>query len=259
MRMFLSIFVSAFLGICSTAMAYDFSRADNLFEQRGQGVRKIAQARSAYERALRSTRGMERVHAVEKLARLAFFEGDLLKGEEDDDGRKPIFKKCLEYVEKISPDKVGETPQYHYWKASCMALWGRSAGLSAALGQVGKFKKALKKALEYRPSYDGGGIYRITSGVYMASKWLRVVGLYDLERSKRYADLAVSIGPQYYNAYLIKANVLKRMDRIDEAIELIENKKSELEALRRRRRLPRGLGPESVEYLRKMRIFLRDN
>ena len=58
--------------------AYDFTVADSFFQQRDNSVTNIKRAMKEYRRALPRVRGDELVHAVSKLAHLAYYHGDLL-------------------------------------------------------------------------------------------------------------------------------------------------------------------------------------
>lgn len=254
-----SILLVAALGLISAqAGAYDFSQADSLFARRGEGPATVHRAQKLYERALSRTRGRELVHASSQLARLSYFEGDLLTPQSNKRARKAIFSKCMDYINKIKPEIVGPTGAYYHWKTTCLALWAKAAGQLRALTKIGELKRTMEAGLSHRPSYDGGGIHRVAAAIYIRSKMMRLLGLYSPEKALRHINKAINYGPDYYNAYLIKAEVLKALDKDDDAIELLEDKIDELEGRISAGDLPADRKFESNVYLKRMKKLLRD-
>lgn len=257
MKRFLLLFGIFGLFSLSASAAVDFSAADALFAQREGNLENIRNARSLYRSALDTGQGQELVHAMEQLGKLAYYEGELLTAADNHDRRVEIFQQCQDDVEKISPAKIGrEVPTYYYWKAACIALWGKSASSFRVPGRLGTLEEAMIKGLALDPSYEGGGMHRVIGTVYLKSKTLRwIPGLsrfYDVDKALQHIDMAVKIGPQYYAAWLTKAEVLKELGRGEEGLLLLQSKKRELEMLRRNNTLPTGLEPESKIILRQM-------
>jgi tetratricopeptide (TPR) repeat protein len=254
----LSFLLLVLLSLSLPALAaIDFSTADALFAQRENSPSNIAQARGLYQEALKSGQGRELVHAMEQLGRLAYYEGELLTPEDDHGKRVAIFQQCQDDVEKISPSKLGkEVAAYYYWKAACLALWGKSASSWSVPGRLGSLEDAMNKGLALDPSFEGGGMHRVIGSVYLKSKGLRwIPGLwrfFDPNKALEHIEMAVRIGPQYYVAWLTKAEVLKELGRSDEGLKLLQDKKRELELLKRANNLPSGLEAESKLVLRQM-------
>lgn len=233
--------------------AFDFSQADAAYAAREDNLGNIATARAIYQQALTGTQGDELIHAADQLGRLAYYEGDLLTDEGDHDRRIDIFQQCQDDIEAISPDKIGkEVPAYYYWKAACTALWGKSASKFSVLGRVGALKDAMQKGLALDPNYAGGGMHRVIAAVYIKSKIMSFLGLYDPAKALEHVNNAIRLGPEYYNAYLVKAEVMKELGESDAGLEFLTNKKRELERRVRNKTLPAGLEPESKAILKQM-------
>lgn len=253
-------YCAAALNICaaSGALAFDFSRADAMFAQRENNPGAIANARGVYQSALgQSLATWERIHAVENLGRLAFYEGELLTAQTDHPKRVAIFSRCLEDVENIHPSKIGETGAYYYYKALCMGMWAKSAPRVSVIARINEFKDALNSGLQKFPNYAGGGIYRIYGNTLIAEPLLKGFGLYDVQRGLEYAQKAASLGPDHYNAYMIVADALVKNNRRAEGVSLLQHKKEELEDRQEARRLPTGYEPESKIFLNQMIEMLR--
>lgn len=166
--MVLRVLSAAFLGIILTsqALAFDFTHANQLFEARGNGQGAIAEARAAYTQALGQTSGDELIFAVESLSRLDYLESRILP-DSSNDARKTILERCLSNLDKISPDKVGKTPVYYYWKATCLARWSEANGILTSLFKTGELFGYLNDGLTTDPRYEGGGFDRILCSVYV--------------------------------------------------------------------------------------------
>ena len=232
--------------------AYDFSRADSLFESRENNLQAISQARSLYQQALKNASGKDDlIYAVDHLGKLAFYEGELLTPESNSSKRVEIFLQCQEDVKSIHPDKVGKTGAYYYWNAACLGLWVKSASSFSALWRLSEVKAAFGALLENATDYASGGGYRILGGVGAKSQ-ARVFGLYDPAKALEYINKAIELGPQYYNVYIIKAEVLNVLGRSSEAKQLLLSTKQDLEAKAARGQLPQGLEAESKVFLKQL-------
>lgn len=246
------IAVSASAILSLSAAAFDFSSADSLFEQRELGAAKIAEARSAYNADLTNLNGAEKIYAVEQLARLDYFEGLILGNSGNKDARKTIYQRCLNTLdEHISPSKVGPNPQYYYWKASCLALWGNANGISASLGKIPELLKLINDGSSLDTRYEGGGLYRLASAVYLKIPEIFGGGTEKALNfnnralaSEAYPDSkdpSTATGDYFYNVYDQRAQALAKKGRKDEAIALLSEVLERIDA----GDLPLGREPET--------------
>lgn len=212
--------------------AYDFTVADSFFDRRDNSVPNINRAMKEYQAALPSVRGDELVHAVSKLAHLAYYHGDLLLPSNAKEQRVEIFSQCMKDVERINPENLGKKhPAYFYWKATCWGLWGQAAGQWKALPKIGEFKDALREgvALKESKQYHGGGIYRVAAATYVKSKMMALLGLYNPEKAWKFVNYAVKLGPHHYGVYLIKAEILAELGKVDMAKDVLQKLRALLE------------------------------
>ena len=245
--------LTVFVG--TSAAAYDFSEADALFKQRENNLGAISKARGLYEQALSGSSKEDLMHAVERLGKLAYYEGDLLLSQDESSKRKQIFSKCLEHVESINPSKIGKTGTYFYWKTACLALWGRAAGMISAAGRLGELKDSMRQGLEFDAEYAGGGMHRVVATIHLRASWLS--GLQNYEKALLQINEAIAKGPEYFNVYVVKAEILKALDRDNEALQVLETAKRELEKLERAKQLPANLEPETRVFLKQIKEALR--
>ncbi|NBW82437.1 hypothetical protein EBR21_11850 [bacterium] len=234
--MFFSVWRMAVIAIASvsvSALGFDFGAADALYAQREQGSAKIAQARAAYATGLTNLNGAEKIYAVEQLARLDYYEGLILGDQGDKETRKSIYNRCLDTVESnISPAKVGPTPQYYYWKASCLALWGNANGVSASLGRIPELLRLINDGLSTDSRYEGGGLNRLASAVYLKIPEIfgggvdksfefntRALSSQSFPGSQ---DPATATGDYFYNVYEHRALALAKKGRKAEAIAVLK-------------------------------------
>lgn len=251
------------VALTGSAFAVDFGAADALFSQRENSLTNIAQARTIYQQALRQSSGDDLVYAADHLGKLAYYEGELLTDPKNHSRRVEIFQQCQDDMESISPAKLGKkVPAYFYWKATCTALWAKSASSFSVPGRVGALESAMDEGAKLDGSFAGGGIYRVMGSVYLKSKmlsWIPGLGrFYDPAKALDCIEKAIGFGPQYYNAYLVKAEILKELGRGDEGLQLLQEKKRELDGLARRNSLPAGLEPESKMILRQMSDLMKN-
>ncbi len=243
---------------------HDFSAAEKEFAMRSnskEGREHIAKAKKLLTPVLEDKKSSDKdkLKAMELLGKLAYYEGELLTPETDTGARDKIFDTCanqaetlskIEVVSKLDPSKKTKTGEYYYWRSVCLALKAKTASTFAKLGIVGPLKRALSGGLELGDHYEGGGIYRTAAGIHIKSSG-RVFGLYDTELALKEIDKAIVIGPTHYNAFLIKAQVLRELGRKDEANDLLKKKVAELKALPEEK-YPAGFVPETKEFLRLM-------
>lgn len=250
-------FKHATLIIClaaGTASAYDFSEANRFYNNREDSPHNLKQAEDRYQAALNQSSGADLLYAVEQLGRIYYYWGDLLTPDNDDNARKDIFGRCRNMVEKVRPSKVGENAQYYYWKASCLALWGKSASLWEKVRLKDELVSTLEQGFNHSGSYEGGGIHRVAAGVYIRSANIPFVGLYDENKAMEHINKAISMDQDnlYYNAYLLKAEVLVAQGKNDEAQGLLEDKSFELSRKLANNSLPSAVVPESKVFSREI-------
>lgn len=240
-----------------SVFAFDFGSADALFEQRELGASKIAQARLAYASDLTNLNGAEKIYAVEQLARLDYFEGLILGNNGNKDARKTIYQRCLDTLDAhISPVKVGPTPQYYYWKASCLALWGNANGISASLGKIPELLRLINDGLALDTRYEGGGLFRLASAVYLKIPEIFGGGVdKSLDFNNRALasdafpdskDPSTSTGDYFYNVYDQRAQALAKKGRKAEAIALLSEAIERIDA----GDMPFGREPETRMHRR---------
>ncbi len=232
MRLFLWALSFAFY--CNAA---DFSKADELYAKRENNLEAIHEAMAIYRDILNENEDQEtRTRALTFIGRLSFYEGELLTPEDNSDRRKEIFAAL-----QADAEEVGSS----FWKALALGLWCRSAGVVAAWWYLGDLKEAMNRALIEEPNVEEGGIYRILAGIYSASSALSAYDLYDLELALKYANRAVELAPQRLEAHLLRAYVLNKSGKTEEASALVQKAISEFAN-------KPDLSPENKVYLHRV-------
>lgn len=251
--------LSAMWMLALSASAFDYSEADALFDARSPTLEGVAQAKKLYVSAVKQTKGDERVHAAERYAQLAFYEGALVLEKGNEDKQTKIFGNCQKVVETISPRNLGEKhPAYYYWKSTCLGMYLRSIDQMDAINYIGDFKNLIVAGLKLRESrtYENGGMFRVASAAYMANEMLAMFGLYDLRKALQYADAAMKLGPQVAGGKLLKAKVLHKLNRDSQADGILEDLVQELEAAVENNSLDPKSGPEDLFVLKMAKEML---
>lgn len=263
------LWVILLCAVASSAQAYDFTAADELFAQRAsteEGAEVISNALAAYRAALDTVTGDEKLYAVAQIARLYIYDGDMTRPESDKKARMRIFDNCLDTLEEyIHPDQVGATPQYYYYKVYCLALWGKAAGPLRILLRAPKLKRAIREGLKLDTRYEGGGLPRMVGAVYLNSR-ARPIGLYKPDKALTLIEQAIAsegvedraypeilTGADVAENYYHYAEALLKNDRKSEAIEILEQTIAEYEELIELEALPEGREAETEYYLEKIR------
>jgi hypothetical protein len=250
----------AFVATCTgTAFAADFSEADALMAKRGDGEAAVATARSAYEQMLPSLSGADLVYAVSRMAQLDTYLAEGVLPHELTDKRRAILLRCHDQLlPRISPDVVGETPEYYYWRGTCLALWADLATTMQRLTKVALLKQLLKGGMALDTRYQGGGIYRVFAGVAI-HPGARPVGLYDPQGALEKLNQGIAApayrgdvlaGKDYYVNHHYKVEALRALNRKAEALEFARATVAEIEARRDSDTLPEGLEPETLHELK---------
>ncbi len=217
-------------------LAADFGRANELFERRGEGKAIISQAKDAYGAALAGADRSEVLFAVDRLGRLAYYEG-LITPESDSSDRKVFFKRCWDDLENlVAPEKIGENAEYYYWKGVCMAQWAKANGIASSLSKSGELVRTIEKGMALDDSFEGGGFHRLGAAVYQSLPTVNPFGpTYDLNKSLDWSNVAIAsaaypgaeipetaTGDYYYNVYEYRAIALDRKGDRPGAIRTLE-------------------------------------
>ena len=243
------------LALSTAVAAFDFSQADQFFANREKNPSAIASAKALYQQALDTSGNKDEVlYAMEQFGRLSYYEGDLLTPQSDSNKRVEIFSKCMDNADKIQNIKPGA---FYYWKTACMALWGKSASWFSVAWRLSNLKDLINKGLTLNDSYEGGGMERVVANIQVKSP--SISGLIDHNAALIHINSAIAKGPQYYGAYITKAEILKALGREDEGIKLLEATKRDLEGKIRNNQLPKGLEPESKMFLLGIKAALAGN
>ena len=242
-----------------SAWSYDFSEADIYFANRDSSIEPINKAMSLYEQALiNQVTKSEKIHAVERLAWLSYYKGDLLTEKQNKKAREAIFSRCLQYVNEISPESLGqEVPEYYIWKSACLSMWAHAVG-SRAMGSLRELSQILSRGLKIGADYLDGNIYRIAAAVYSADRRLSFFGLYNLSYAMNLIEKSYEYTQEVYFAYSVQAHALKHLGRSLDAIRLLETK---IELLRKTIQNNANVGqfaPENKLELNRMIQLLND-
>ena len=243
----------------------DWDEADELFERRSEGQEAIAEARAAYEAIAQNATGTELIRAVSQISKLDLFEGEMTLPKSAKAERMAIFKRCWETsVPRIHPDQVGETPNYYYWRGVCLGFWGEAAGPLRALPYVSLLLDLIEGGMEQDTRYEGGGIYRLAAGIYV-DKQSQPLGLYDPDKALEMIELSLeqdafpgdpNPGWMWYDNWRGKGLCLMELDRLEEAKDLLLEKREEIEILQEDEELPFGREPETLWNYRLMQDHL---
>lgn len=200
--------------LSSFALAADFSKADALFAKRENNLEAIHEARSLYAQVLEhSENKADQIYAMNRLGRLAYYEGELLTPYEDTKNRMAIFSKCQAWAERVGSA---------YWKAFSLGLWSNSAGYAAAWWYLDDLKEAISRALIEDATTDDGGIFRILGVLYASMPDLAQYDLYDLNQAMTYANKALELGQNRLESYAVVAYVLHKLGKEETAREYLK-------------------------------------
>ena len=159
-------------------------------------------------------------------------------------------------VQQTTPKPNGRNAVFYYYKTACLALWGQSASILAALRRVDELRDTLEMGLKSFSLYDSGGIYRVGAAIHYKSKKLALLNLYDPEKALGYINHAIRLGPNNYQAYFYKAEILIELSKNDEAKRLLREKTKNLEAEIESGNFPDLTISESKIYLVRMQAYL---
>ena len=261
----LRLSVAAIVSLFSfNALAADFTRADALFVKRADGAAATQAARAAYDQLLPGLSNADLVYAVSRIGQLDIYAGDVLLPKSAKEERRAIFNRCFDdALLKIKPELVGETPQFYYWRGTCLAFWAESASPIERLMKVQDMKKMIAGGLALDRRYYGGGILRLAAGLY-SNPMARPVGLYNpddalVKVTEALAGAAypgdANDGSSYYANARYKVETLRELNRKSEALELATTAIAEIEELTAAGALPIGIEPETAFELGNLRVL----
>jgi len=251
---YLTLAVSALTA--SQAYAYDFSSADAAFAKREDSA-QLAAATKLYNASLDSVSGAEKVYASEQLARLAFYEGNSIP-ESDSSNRKKVFKRCMDVADTFDT----KTVQHSYWRSLCLASWAKANGVLKSLEKAGEILELVEAGRKADETYEGGGIYRVGSAVY-----LNLPPLFggDIDKAWSYAQRAIAspayagsknpdtdTGNYFYGVYLYAGQIAAKREGKDAAKAIVTEAIERIEG----GDMPVDRVPETNQYLVELKAYL---
>lgn len=156
----------------------------------------------------------ENVHALVRLAELAYWLGEVV----EDEPALPHLEEGLTYAEKAS-ELDDENPSAHYWRGVLMGRIGEERGILQSLFMVGDIMRAVERTLELDPEH--GGAHLLASQVYRkAPGW--PISLGNRKKALEHALEAVRLNPDATNRMLNLAEAYLNDRQRDKAIETLE-------------------------------------
>lgn len=203
----ISVLVVSLAGAALAAATLE--QADRLLVDPQVTKDKALQALSIYESLLPAA-GPERLLVLARLARAAFFLGDLADGGQ----RRLYYEQGRQYAETIVrefPDRV----EGHYW------LGLNLAGLADVSRMQGmrllpKIMAALERAAAIDPAYDQAGAYRVLGRIYYEAPG-RPLSVGDIAKSLALLQKASQLAPGNSTNYLYLGEALLKAGRPAEA------------------------------------------
>jgi len=241
--------------------------AESLFDQREGSFEKIEQSRAKFLEVLKAG-GLERtdlINVIEKLARLAIYEYDMLPKKTENEHKLKVMDQCVKLTEQLDPAKIGTNPQYYYYRMACLGLWGKAKGVSLdVLLRLPEIRDLYKKGAaqaDYK-KYAGGGLDRIAGAIEYN------IPTGSIDKSIKFLQEAVASeahpesenpqtenGKSYYINYFFLAEAMQKADRIDEARQIVEEA---LERIEDDADLPVGREPETKVHRQDLRNLLKE-
>ncbi len=218
--------------LSSSVFANDanLKEANSLFAKRGESHKNVKEAKKLYLNIVKEKKEKmdTRKLALDRFARLAVFEGHIAKekfGVTDSDSVK-IFEECIEATSQLKPKgKEDPSPEYAYWRAMCIGLWGANESNPVMFGyhltRLDEMYSLIKQNAESQTEFDGYGWNRFRAGMYIRSKFLRLVNLYDPKASLILIDTVLANKCDNYMSYILKAEAQIELGRNDEAKETL--------------------------------------
>lgn len=188
------------------------AESDALYDQRAD-LAKAKEAMAKLEEALAAKE--DAYSAYWRLARLSYWIGDHAA---NNDAKKPIFSKGIEYAKKaiaLGPDKADG----HFWLGVNYGVYGEAKGKLKSLSLVKPIKEEMRRVLEIDPAYDRGGADRVLGRVYH-----EVPGIAGGSEKKSLEHLlkAVEYGPRVGLNLLYLADTYLSLDRVEDARKALE-------------------------------------
>ncbi len=195
MRIFTSGLLCVFAA-SANLQAYDFSAADDLFTNRGEGPPTAALATQAYTTALGQTSGEDKIYAAVQIGRLALLQGVMYEKKIPVDVRKKTLDACLDAMDAIKSPRQ----EYYYFALSCIGARGKLAtnlierfiyARKMSAIQTDALKSTQDTDSRYVGGFEAGGILRVLAAV-RGNPQARAVGLYNPEEALQFANAAVA-------------------------------------------------------------------
>lgn len=210
------------------AFAFDFSAADSAYELRENNTQKIHESRGLYAAAINGGSAAEVTYAIEQMSKLDLYETAIST---DNEIIKNVSLACYENTTKLQTLTVTPSAAYYYWRAACLAVWGRANGVIASLTRSGELTELIENGNKVDSTYEGGGFYRLGSAVYAKLPSINPFGPRgDANKALDYAnraiqsaayegaiDPATATGDYFYNVYQFKAEALAKLGQKDAA------------------------------------------
>lgn len=258
--MFRTVICFIFIGIVLSTPSIARNRnnlatAEKYFNQRGEGIEKIHEGKKIYLNLIKNSYQdlATRRIALDRYTRLTVLEAELGKQQFKIKNAAKIFNTCLETTDYLSPENIGEIlPEYVYWRAICLGLWGANASITKLvwhMGRINELKELVKFGSEHFRTFDSYGFNRILAGMYIRTKALTILNLYHPEKSLELIEEALTNGSDLYFDYLLKAEALEALGRTYEAIELLERSIEELKQRLDNNTLPPLVKEENQYFL----------
>lgn len=191
------------------AAAGTLEQADRLLFDPQVDNNKALQAFTIYESLLPDA-GPQRLAVLTRLARAAFFLGDLADGK----ARRRYYEQGQRFAEIIRQEFPARV-EGHYW------LGLNLAGLADANRLQGprllpKIIGALERAAALDPAYDQAGAYRVLGRIYYEAPG-RPFSVGDISKALQLLERATELAPANSTNHLYLAEALLKQGRRDQA------------------------------------------
>jgi hypothetical protein len=235
-------------------------KAWELFQKRAENKEAIIAAKGIYFELIKD-KGVSlniRREALEKFARLSIYEGEVGREKSlSNKGAAHIFETCIKATDYLSPKKISQkVPEYTYWRAMCLGLWGANSSMGKVLFKVhriSELRNLIKEGQKRFKDYDNHGFNLIEAGFHCRSKFLTAFDLFHPEKSIELIDESLLYPIDNYMSYILKAEVLMMMHKIDEAKFTLRVGIEELSSRLKKNSIPSYVLEENKIFLKKMK------
>ena len=228
-----------------SGFAMDKESALKIFKERVSYLDKneanreiIKEAREFFVDLAAKSSGDDKLKAASYALKLYIFEGDYLYEKEgvDKKARYRLFSQCLDWIDFLSPERIGRKTQVYYMGVNACRAWKvEVGGVPDALSLPKYFGGAmdtLYRGLELGGEYLGGGLYRSGAAV-MVNPGTKIIGLYKPEEALKFMQAALAagkdpldenshLGEDYCENYLYKIKALIELKNMAAASETLD-------------------------------------